>query len=83
MKPDPILEELWRIKDKLAAEAGYDAGQFAQNLQEWEKEHLGTAGVIRSPEELRAYAAAEEERRRAENAGLALKEEPKKADPKS
>lgn len=82
MKPDPIVEELWRIKDKLAAEAGYDAGQFVQNLQEWEKEHLGTAGVIRSAEELRAYVA-EEERRRAEVGGVALKEEPKKADPKS
>jgi hypothetical protein len=28
MKANPILEEVWRIKDQLAAEAGYDVDRF-------------------------------------------------------
>jgi hypothetical protein len=74
MKPDPILEELWRVKDKLAAEAGCDADRFIENLRRWEKEHPHPGGVICSAEELRAHAKAEEERRLAEASGLLLKE---------
>ena len=28
MKTNPILEEVWQIKDQLAAEAGYDVDRF-------------------------------------------------------
>jgi hypothetical protein len=33
MKSNPILEEVWRIKDQLAEEAGYDADRFFDNLE--------------------------------------------------
>jgi len=53
MKPDPILEELWAVKDKLAREAGYDVDRFVENLRQWEKAHPQTGRVIRNAEELR------------------------------
>ena len=33
MKPDPILEELWRVKDELAREAGYDIERMFDELR--------------------------------------------------
>ena len=75
MKPDPILEEVWRIKDDLAREAGYDIHQMCENLRRWEAEHPHPGRVIHTAEELRQLAA-EEERNAAAGAGLALKEEP-------
>jgi ferric-dicitrate binding protein FerR (iron transport regulator) len=75
MKSNPILEELWRIKDELAREAGYDIHQFCENLRRWEAEHPQPGRVIRTAEELRQLVA-EEERKRAEARALTLKEEP-------
>ncbi len=65
MKPDPILEELWRIKDDLAREAGYDTQRFFENLRNWEAEHPQAGPVVSSAEDLRQLVA-QEERRRAE-----------------
>lgn len=39
MKTDPILEELWRIKDSLAREAGYDVYRLCENVRQWAAEH--------------------------------------------
>ena len=75
MKAEPILEELWRVKDQLAAEAGYDVDRFLENLRRWEAEHPPSGRVVHSAEELRQLVA-EEERKRAEAAALALKEQP-------
>ena len=75
MKPDPILEELWKIKDDLAREAGYDAQRFLENLRKWEAEHPHLGRTVNSAEELRDLLA-EEERKRADAAELALKEQP-------
>lgn len=75
MKPNPILDELWKVKDQLAAEAGYDVDRFLENLRRWEAEHPHPGGVIQSAEELRQLVA-EEERKRAEAAALILKEQP-------
>ena len=75
MKPDPILEELWKIKDELAREAGYDTHRFFENLRQWEAEHPHDGPVVSSAEELR-HLVAEKERERAESSSLALKEEP-------
>jgi len=79
MKSNPILEEVWRIKDQLAAEAGYDADRFFDNLKKWIAENPPTGPVIRNPEELCEFIA-EQERRNAKQA-LTLYEEPPK--PKS
>ena len=39
MKADPILQEVWDIKDRLAAEAGYDVDRFVDQLNEWIAKH--------------------------------------------
>ena len=75
MKPNPILDELWKVKNDLAAEAGYDVDRFLENLRRWETEHPHSGRVVHSAEELRQLAA-EEERKRAEAAALVLKDKP-------
>jgi hypothetical protein len=37
--PDDPLEEIYRIKDDLAREAGYDTKKFFEQLNEWVKEN--------------------------------------------
>ena len=75
MKPNPILEDLWKVKDQLAAEAGYELDRFLENLRRWETENPHSGRVVSSAEEL-LQQAAEEERKRAEASGLVLKEAP-------
>ena len=75
MKPNPILDELWTVKDALAAEAGYDVDRFLENLRRWEPEHPHAGRVVHSAEELRQLVT-EEERRRAKAAALTLKDKP-------
>jgi hypothetical protein len=75
MKPNPILEDLWKVKDALAAEAGYDTDRFLENLRQWEAEHPPSGRVVGSAEELRQLVA-EEERKRAEAAAPVLKDKP-------
>ena len=75
MKANPILEEIWRIKDQLAAEAGYDIDRFFENLRKWEAEHPHTGPIIRNAEELR-QVVAESELKRAEESAMALNDKP-------
>ena len=75
MKTNPILEEVWRIKDQLAAEAGYDMDQFVEQLRAWSAAHPPSGPVARNAEELRRLMA-EEERQRVEESTLALNEKP-------
>ena len=77
MKSNPILQEVWDIKDRLAAEAGYDVDRFFDQLKEWTAKHPPTGPVVRNAEELRQLIA-EKERQRAEQAALTLNEEPPK-----
>ena len=73
MKSNPILEEVWWIKDQLAAEAGYDADRFFDNLQQWMAENPPSGPVARNAEELRQFIA-DKARQQANEA--ALREEP-------
>ena len=75
MKANPILEEMWRIKDQLAAEAGYDIDRFFENLRKWEAEHPPTGPVVRNAEELRQLVA-QKERERAGESAMALNDKP-------
>ena len=77
MKSNPILEEVWRIKDQLAAEAGYDVDQVFDNLRKWSDEHPHKGPVVRNAEELRRLIV-DEERKRGQNSALSLKERPSK-----
>jgi hypothetical protein len=43
---------MWRVKDKLAAEAGYDIDRFVEQLRAWSRAHPATGPVIRDAEEL-------------------------------
>jgi len=79
MKPNPILEDLWKVKDQLAAEAGYDVDRFLENLRRWETEHPHSGRAVHSAEELRQLVA-EEERKRAETSALMLKDQPPRQD---
>ena len=73
MNENPILEEIWRIKDELAREANYDIHQLCENTRRWAAEHPHNGPVIHNAEELRQLVA-ERERRLAGD--LALREEP-------
>ena len=68
MKANPILEEVWRIKDQLAAEAGYDVDRFFAQLGAWSEARPHTGPVVRKAEELRRMATGE--------SALALKNKP-------
>jgi hypothetical protein len=71
MKTNPLLEELWQVKDDLAREAGYDIDRIFAELRAAEARQPGP--LIRSADELRRYVADEEPRH---EATPALKEEP-------
>ena len=57
MKANPILEEVWRAKDQLAAEAGYDVDRFFAQLRAWSEAHPHAGPVVRNAGELRHLAA--------------------------
>ncbi len=65
MKPENPIEEIWRIRDELAAEEGCDVHTVFEILRREEKKH---GDRVRS---LRETPAGE---------SLALREEPPKAD---
>jgi hypothetical protein len=75
MKPDPILEELWRVKDELARQANYDTHQFFEILRQWETDHPHRGPVVRNARELRDLIAESEEER-ARSSAVFLKDEP-------
>ena len=71
MKPDPILEELWRAKDDLAREADYDIDRIFAELRAAEPQYPGA--LIRSAEDLQQYVAEQERR---PGAALVFNEKP-------
>lgn len=74
MEPDPILKELWEVKDKLAREAGYDAQRFLANLRQWESEHRHSEKKANTTKEL-PQLAAKMKRDSTESASWVLKDE--------
>lgn len=76
MKANPILEELWRIKDELSREmAAAPAAYFAKLNAIGDAEEKAGRKVIRSAEELRQLMT-EKERQRAEESAMALNDKP-------
>jgi len=75
MKPNPILEEVWRVKDDLAREAGNDVRRLCQNSRQWAAEHPHPGPVVRSAEDLRRLVA-DMERQRAESSAMVLNDKP-------
>lgn len=76
MKTNPILEEVWRIKDELSREIAADPDAYFKKLNDItdaaEKEGRK---VVRSAEELQQLVA-EKERQRAAESALALNDKP-------
>jgi hypothetical protein len=75
MKANPILEEIWRIKDQLAADAGYDMDRFVEQLRAWSAAHPPTGPVVRNAEELRELVA-KRERELAKGSAMTLNDKP-------
>jgi hypothetical protein len=73
MKPNAILEELWRIKDELAREAGYDINRYCEQLQAWTAAHPHPGPVVHNAEELRRLLV-EAQGKCPEESALALKD---------
>lgn len=60
MKPDSILEEIWRIKDELGARHGFDVRKICEELREKEARWKGANPLVRSRAELQRLANAGE-----------------------
>jgi len=60
MKLNPILEEVWRIKEELAREAGYDLHQLCENTRKWAAAHPHSSPALNNAEELRRYLLEQE-----------------------
>jgi hypothetical protein len=72
MITNPLLEEIWAIKDRLNAESGGDIHVFCQQLRDWSAKNLPDRMFICDPKELRAVLAKKEEAE-----ALVLREEPR------
>jgi hypothetical protein len=68
MKTNPILEEVWRIKDQLAAESGYDMDRFFEQLRAWSAAHPHPGRMIHTTEEVRQLVTQKERERDKESA---------------
>jgi hypothetical protein len=76
MKADPILEELWRIKDDLSRQMAADpAAYFARLDAIANAEETAGRPVIRSAEELRRLIG-EKERQHAADSTMTFREHP-------
>ena len=58
MKADSILEEVWRIKDYLAREAGGDIHLMCANARQWIADHPHAGPIAHNVEELQRLVAA-------------------------
>ena len=76
MKADPILEEVWRVKDKLSREMAADPTAYLVKLEKIANaEEKAGRKVIHSAAELRQLVAEKERQRIAESA-MALNDKP-------
>ena len=75
MKSNSILEDLWRIKDDLAREAGYDVQRLCENARPWAAAHPHPGPRVRNAEELQRVWA-DLDRAGAEDAALVLNDAP-------
>jgi hypothetical protein len=57
MEPNLMLDEVWRIKDELAREAGNDLHRLCANTRRWAATHPHSGPVVASAIELRRLAA--------------------------
>ena len=53
MKTNPILEEIWKVKDQLAHQAEGDLSRLCEQTREWSLDHHHQGPIIRSAADLR------------------------------
>ena len=76
MKADPILEEVWRVKDKLSCEMAADPVAYSAKLDAIvAAEETAGRKVIRSAAELQQHLV-QRERQDAEESALVLNDKP-------
>lgn len=75
MKSNPVLEEVWRVKEQLAAQSGYDMDRFFEQLREWSAAHPHSGRIISTSEEMRELVA-EKERQIEQNPAIMLNDKP-------
>jgi hypothetical protein len=76
MKADPILEEVWRVKDKLSREMAADPAAYSAKLDAIaDTEEKAGRKVIRSAAELQQLVA-QRERQHANESAMALNDKP-------
>jgi TnpA family transposase len=76
MKANPILEEIWQIKDELSREFAADPDAYFAKLDEiTDAEEKAGRKVIRSAEELQQLVV-QRERHHAEVSAMALNDKP-------
>ena len=75
MKSNPILEEVWRVKDELAREAGYDLHRLCENTRQWANTHPHPGPRVQDAAELRCVLA-DLERQRARTSAAVLNDAP-------
>lgn len=79
MKTQPILEEVWRIKDELAHEAGHDVHRLCENTHRWAAAHPHPGPHVQNAEELRRVLS-DPERRHAEESAAVFNDAPSRQD---
>lgn len=58
MNPDPVMKELWEIKDGLAAECGHDLRRLFDKLKASQKDHDGDF-VNRTQKQMQVHEPAD------------------------
>ena len=74
MKPDPIIDEVWRVKDELSARHGFDVGKICEDLREKEANWHGKNPLLHSPAELRVISTGGEKFNAADAVKIAREE---------
>jgi hypothetical protein len=62
MNPDPVLKELWEIKDGLATECGHDLRRLFDKLKASQKDH-GAELVNRTQKQMQVHEPADSDYR--------------------
>jgi hypothetical protein len=75
MELNSILAEVWRIKDEMSREAGYDLHRLCESTRQWAAKHPPPGPLVGNASELRRMAA-EYERQHPSSSVAALNETP-------
>ena len=61
-KKNPVLEELWQVKDTLAREAGGDVARLCDATRRWAAAHPHSGPCVKDAAELRSWISEQQAR---------------------